>query len=29
LSCFVEREKLSKAEIEELKRILDEGGHAS
>jgi BlaI family penicillinase repressor len=29
LSCFVEREKFSKAEIEELKRILDEGGDAS
>lgn len=28
LSCFVEREKLSQAEIEELKRILDEGGKA-
>ena len=26
LSCFVEREKLTKAEIAELKRILDEGG---
>lgn len=29
LSCFVEREKFSKAEIEELKRILDEGGSDS
>lgn len=26
LSCFVEREKLSAREIEELKRILDQGG---
>jgi len=29
LSCFVERENFSKVEIEELKRILDEGGKAS
>jgi BlaI family penicillinase repressor len=28
LSCFVQREKLSRAEIEELKRILDQGGKA-
>ncbi len=29
LSCFVQREKLSRAEIEELKRILDQGGKPS
>lgn len=29
LSCFVEREKLSSREIEELKRILDQGGENS